>query len=232
MKKSRALADALSDAGLLIDSGEIAHVIELLKEDTALLVGDFLSDADSARLTACGPAAMIADRIRKTIRSCFPTGAPWPLETAKEINSAGYWYSRYQHGECLIEALGLAHYAASYGLGELDLWRLRARLEQLTSMALFALPGAPSAQTLANDAFRALQSSGGVKSGVARRSANAARDKWICEQARQLLSGGKTEREVSGIIKADARADGLSAKSILNILRQGSVISPPKKRGS
>lgn len=133
MKKIRTLVEALTDAGLLIDSGEIEHVIGLLREDTVVLRGEFLGAQDSVRLTACGPAAIIAKGIRKTIRGCFSGDAPWPLETAKEINSAVAWYSSTQHGECLIEALALANHAASYGLDEIDLWRLRARLTQLVA---------------------------------------------------------------------------------------------------
>ncbi len=232
MKKSRALADALTAAGLLIDSSEIAQVVELLQEDTELLRGDCLNAAESARLTASGPAALIAEGLRKTIRACFPSDAPWPLNTAKEINSARYWYDRYQHGECLIDALALAHYAASYGLDELDMWRLRARLEQLSSMALFALPEAPPSQALAEALHlhrQALARKGGQGSGESRRAAVCERDSAICAAGKALLEKGRLGREITGIVAGRAEGKGLSQKQIRAILRKGGVLPPGKK---
>lgn len=232
MKKSRALVDALTAAGLLIDSSEIEHVIELLQEDTELLRGDYLSADDSARLTARGPAALIAEGLRKTIRDCFPGDAPWPLITAKEINAARSWYGHYQHGECLIEALALVHHAASYGLDELDLWRLRARLEQLTNMALFALPEAPPPQALAEalrQSRQAVARKGGQESGESRRAAVSERDSAICAAGKALLEQGRPEREITGIVARRAEALGLSPKQIRDVLRKGGVLPPAKK---
>lgn len=148
MKRGGIFKECIVEADILLDSAEIEHVIELIQEDSQSVRENLLDQASALRLSKNGPAAVVAKRLRLAIINCFGDSPPWPMETLEDIEATAQRYSRFHHGACLTDALRLAHLGAYRGLDEVELWRLRARLEQITSMALFDMPGAPAASEL------------------------------------------------------------------------------------
>ncbi|MCO8165479.1 hypothetical protein NJC38_25410 [Pseudomonas sp. 21LCFQ010] len=140
--------DCIIEAEILLDSSEIEHLIEVLREDTKLLHGDYLDESDKTRMARFGPAAMVAERLRQAIRNCFWATEHEPMDTLDTIQVVADRYCRFSHAECLTDALRLAYMASTQGLCNEEFWRLRARLEQITSTALFGVSGAPSASEL------------------------------------------------------------------------------------
>ncbi|WP_154232531.1 hypothetical protein [Pseudomonas syringae] len=191
MKRGGIFKECIAGADILLDSAEIEHVIGLLQEDSQSIRENLLDEACALRLSKTGPAALVAKRLRRAIINCFGDTPRWPMDTLEDIEATAQRYSRFFHGACLTDALRLAHLAEFRGLDEVELWQLRARLEQITSMALFDMPGAPAASALLK-----------------------AREQGAVERAKKVASsGGKGKAEkLFGHFKRPA-LDGLASRA-------------------
>nr|WP_294973696.1 hypothetical protein [uncultured Pseudomonas sp.] len=165
MEAATTFARAVLSAELLLESDEIEHVISLITEDSHAIQGGYLVGDDMVRHSQFGPAALLAARIRTAFRECFEDYS-WALDTPEDIAAAQRCYSRYFHGQCLLDALRLAHIATTHGLSDAEFWQLRARLEQITSMALFGIPGAPLSFKLTPRELEAARQDGEAKRNI------------------------------------------------------------------
>lgn len=78
-------------------------------------------------------------------------------------------------------------------------------------------------------ALLSLQVNGGVKSGESRRADTAERDRDICAYGTHLQSEGHEDHEIVGMAVKTKRWD-LTGKRIREILREGKVLPPAKKK--
>lgn len=124
-------------SAVLLGSGEIEHVAELLEEHTAAIRDPALSEVERRRLQERGPASVLAEVLREAIRSTFDHVA-LGMNSLGQIEIVADSCKSSQLGQCLTDALRLAFLASLGGLDAGDIWRLRCRLEQVPAMAYWS----------------------------------------------------------------------------------------------